>query len=655
MSDEITCTNGIGLISFDVSGHTAPFSLEFVIPDQGYTARVQLEGTRREERQKVPISHNLRENHAMLLFPQAGSIDIQGVNLVTGDRTPESPFHVSTLIGDQISLEILSDLKMVGIITYHPTSRLLDHHLISQPSKGDVTTSLVKDPQVLVLLSGVKSNNELFESFFIGLKPAVDFPIMEVPEMAESGDEITVTIINQRDVEMSCFLLIHDQRKTHDSLYKVLGKQVHSFLSRFADLHRKFLEFEALLRPPPMPLAVRKMKRSAAERGDIMTFAMAAPMLEETEPTLGGLDFSLEKSEDVDLEAVSSMTTSDITLGDLESTSSDQWGYDENLEWYPEVLICDIIRLQPREKKEVIVKLGDQVTTWVCRLYAFHELLFTESVKHVEATRTRYVEIRAPVIIDAKSGDRADVEVKCQSDVEGMLSIFFNEDELLSSSVNPGVSSFIVPIASSGVIRAVLQTEMGVLETEKEILEPFAQTLVYWHLVHLFPGEQFTPPQPVTVHPSPLFLLKEAALSLLQYPHGCAEQTSSKTGALAIVYKYQLALDDPDRYETLELMKIGLARLYNVFYDPKRKLFGLWSKEDASYPVTQQVLKNLVPLTEIWDDKTIPKPFRMMIENAKNSLIKKGITSFDLLPHSPEFRPMGELSDVLDVALASQL
>ncbi len=659
LADEITCIEGKGVVSFDVGGHTAPFSLEFVVPDQGYTARVQLEGTRPEERRPIPLSRNLNVNYSMLLFPQAGSIDVQGVNVIIGDKNSESPFHVPSIVNSEVSIQLVKDLKVLGIITYHPVSKELDHVIFENPQKGTSSKIVLKDPHVIVLLSGVTTDGELFEAFFIALKPADDFPEMKVPESAEAGKNIIIEINNPKNTEVECLLLVHDQRKTHKSFYKVLGKQVHEFLSRFSELNRKLvqhqesLHYESRMPYAPAPRRLmerRKMKRyrSPPKMELMRAAALPEPMMEEAELSVGTANIMSDVDGMVlDLAADATASLDSLSDGSLGLTDIDI------LENYPEVLYCDLIRLQPQEQKKIEIELGDQVTTWVCRLYSFEELLFTENVQRVEARRVRHVEIRAPSIIDADSGDEAEVEIRCLSDVTGQLAVYFNESAVISNQkINPGMSSFTVNVKSDGVIRAVLKTEKGIVETEREILKPFAQTLVYWHLVHLFPDESFDPPQPVTVFPSPLFLLEESTMALLQYPYGCAEQTSSKTGALAIVYKYLHALGDAGLPDALELMKSGLARLHDVFYDSEKGLFGLWSKDGAKPSVTRQVLKNLAPLREIWDDVDLPESFRKMIEHATRSLLQKGVTSFDLLPHSPDFRPRGDISDVKDAALA---
>jgi hypothetical protein len=44
LNDEVSVKKGKTTVSFDVSGHTAPFSLEFIVPERGYTAMIHLIG-----------------------------------------------------------------------------------------------------------------------------------------------------------------------------------------------------------------------------------------------------------------------------------------------------------------------------------------------------------------------------------------------------------------------------------------------------------------------------------------------------------------------------------------------------------------------------------------------------------------------------------
>ena len=228
--DEVTVTNGKAIVSFNVRGHTAPFSLEFIVPERGYTAMIQLEGTMPHQRVPTPISANLKQNYQMSLFPQTGSIDVQGVNITPSEVNNESFFEVNSLVGNEIKFSITKDTDLVVLSIFNPLTQEISHFDRTSVKEGDDLTIEIVESHVIVFFAGLKSNL-LYEGFFAAFKSTDSLVTVDSPKEVEAGGNLKLSVKNNSTKEESeIFLLVFDKRKTHSSLYKAIGERVHSHL-----------------------------------------------------------------------------------------------------------------------------------------------------------------------------------------------------------------------------------------------------------------------------------------------------------------------------------------------------------------------------------------------------------------------------------------
>ena len=635
--DEIVCSEGKGIVSFNVGNHRAPFSLHFRLPDLGYTAQILLEGTMPSERTPIPLSYNLLQNYSMLLFPESNSTEVAGINIVPGDYIPDAAYAINHVVGNPIQITFEEDLNEVCLITLNFQTNQIKIVTKKNVKKGDSVPITPSAPVTLVLIGGC-TDNILEEAYFMAFTPISDLLTLNTPDKIESGKKLSFSVRNHTDQSINGFLLVYDQRKTHTSLYKALGKQLDEYLYEFYeqldDTFMFFTEEDMSLSSPSLSSpGPRRAKHPDPKLA--MAYSAMQPFSPDIQMAAAPPDMEL-KSE----------LSADTAVPPFRQLTVD------TLEDFPEVLYCEKIELNPHETRTIELDAGDQITTWVVRLYSFNGLEFKEDIKYVNAVRERYLEIRAPAIIDTENNDSAEVEIRCLTDVKGKLTVFFNNKELIKDKLVPaGQSSTFVTVNADGLLQAVLTTEKGIIETEKEISKPFEQTLMYWNVIHLFPEEAFSPPQEVTIYPTPLILLEDVVNSLLQYPYGCAEQTSSKIGGLAILYKYLKLRKDQEISKTEKLIKQGLERMKRVFYNEEKQLFGLWDKTDPNIDVTVQVLRNLVPLNEILDSLPVSNTIKAMIHDSVQALIKNGRKSPDLIPYSEEFKPKDmQSTDVLEAA-----
>ncbi|MFX0102496.1 MAG: hypothetical protein ACFFCS_23215, partial [Candidatus Hodarchaeota archaeon] len=668
LRDEVNCKNGKATVSFNVGGHTAPFSLEFIVPERGYTAMIQLEGTMPHQRLPTPITANLKQNYQMSLFPETGSIAVQGVNITQAEINKDSFYEVESLLGDEISLKITADTELLGITTFNPVTQELNHESLSDVKKGTTKTFSTCESHVIVFFAGIDKKDMLYEGFCIGFRSPDSLLEMDVPESLEAGEMLSITINNPSNVEQEeteAFLLVFDKRKTHGSLYKAIGEKVHSHLKhgfeilpnqvlnnyserkdwifgREKDVEKEEMLMEMLDAAPVT--SAPKMSARGFGGAKMKKGRMAPPRMAPIAPPAaspappppsGGMALSQATSGSTDVEHKSSAEVPTEMFEDFE-----------------EVLYVDTFSMASKETKIVDVPLADQITTWEVRLYSFQGLRFNEVVKNVSAEKTRFVDIRAPAIIDAENGDTAEIEIHYLTEVKGTIEVFLGDSIVVpSKEIKAGAGLLRETIKQKGKIRVFLKTEKYNIEAVKDVKLPFEQELVYTHMTHLYPGESFTPPQEVLILPNPLPLIRESVHALQGYPFGCAEQASAKLGALALAYKYHQIANTGEELPLFGMIKQGIGRVFSLYFNKSNGMFGLWSAETANEKVTVQVLRNLSPLYPLLGEFNLTD-YKKSIDSSINALIKKKVKSFNLTIYSPEFIPDRKVKDPLEAAWA---
>ena len=669
LRDEVTVTNGKAIVSFNVSGHTAPFSLEFIVPERGYTAMIQLEGTMPHQRVPTPISANLKQNYQMSLFPQTGSINVQGVNITPSEVNNDSFFEVDGLVGNTINFTISQDTDLVSLTIYNPITQEIRHFDRVSVKAGDALSIEIEESHVIVFFAGIKSTL-LYEGFFAAFKSTDSLVTIDVPTEVQAGGSLKLSVNNlSLKNEAEIFVLVFDKRKTHSSLYKAIGERVHSHLKGGLQYLPSQIQSNFEQRRYLFDDEYRKLKQEEDAR------SLRDEMMMEAEEEMMGMDdapkmmmkSSKKGGRGMKLKAKmappSPKRAMPSSLGapapspvagppaDSEPTSSEELPTDL-FEDFEEVLFVDTFNLASKEIKTIEIELADQITTWEVRLYGFQGLQFNEVVKNVSAVKTKFIQIRAPDIIDAENGDTSEIEVHYLTEIPGTIEVFLDDNPIIpKKDIESGDGVLMTSLNIKGVIHAVLETAQYNLEAVKQVHLPFEQSLIFTHMVHLYPGEPFNPPQEVQIFPNPLPLIRESVHALQGYPFGCAEQTSAKLGALAMAYKYHKSINSGEEVALLGMIKQGIGRLFTEFYNNSGKRFGLWSQESTDERTTIQVLRNLSPLFPILDDLQLSN-YKNMLSDASSILIKSKIKSFELGVYSPNLLPDREVKDPLEAAWA---
>ncbi len=674
LHDEVTCINGKATVSFNVGGHTAPFSLEFIVPERGYTAMIQLEGTMPQQRIPTPITTNLKQNFQMSLFPQTGSIGVQGVNITPAEVNSEAIFDVDKLVADKVTLKIMCPSELVSITIFNPVTQDIkhqDHKSVKEGAKWAIETI---DSHVIVFFAGL-TNGILSEGFFTAFQSPASLISVEVPSKIEAGEKLSITLRNPASKEAGeseVFLLVFDKRKTHTSLYKAIGERVHAHLKQGLEqlpnkikqnLHDRRMLFDEKYRKEQEEIMARRLaeEREAKEMTMHRSMEFEAPKMSKSRGVMsfatpkmdmGGAPAPIMKPAPMPASVTTTPQAPLPPSPDVTGAPPASETPSELFEEFEDVLYGEIFKLAAGENKIVEVLLANQITTWEMRMYSFRGVMFNEIVKDVSAVKTRFLQIRAPQIIDAENGDTAEIEVHYLTEVAGTIEVLLNNSPIIElTEVKEGEGMLTTTIQHKGLIQALLKTANYTVEAIKEVNLPFEQSLVYTHFVHLYPYEPFTPPQEVLILPNPLPLIRESVHALQGFPFGCAEQTSAKLGALALAYKYHKTVHSGEEVPLIGMIRQGIGRLFSLYYNDSKKGFGLWMAESADEKTTVQVLRNLTPLYSILDDLTFNN-YKKMLSDVASALLKGKVKSFNLGVYSPNFIPKRSVDDPLEAAWA---
>ncbi len=661
LRDGVTCMKGRSTISFNVSGHTAPFSLEFIVPKQGYTAMIQLEGTMPHQRVPTPITTNLKQNYQMSLFPQTGSIDSQGINITSADVNSATIFEVNMLVGDNIQLKVTEDTDLTSLTIFNPINQGFEHQEYKSITAGKKIDIIPGQSHVIVFFAGIVSDL-LVEGFFVAFRPSNTIIQLEAPTSVEAGGNLTLKLTNPSEKkydETEVFLLVFDKRKTHSSLYKAIGARMHSHLkNNLVSLPQRIEEnYKDRMR------TISGIEDDMDEEIEIEDYAMAPPPQglpgggppSSPSPASSPRRFKSKKKLSLSISSSSKSSGGKATpYSNLEHKSSEDASA-ELFEDFEEVLAVESFKLEAKETKVVNLILADQITTWEVRIYAFQSLRFTEIIENISAVKTKYIQIRSPAIVDAENGDSAEIEIHYLTEIPGMIEVSLDNENLIApSDIKEGSGVLKATIGKKGIIHAIIKTSAYTIEAFKEVLLPFEQQLLYTHMVHLQPHQPFSPQQEVSILSNPLPLIRESVHELQGYPFGCAEQASAKLGALALAFKYYKAIQSGEEVPILGMIKQGLGNLLSLYYNDSEDSFGLWNKELFNRKTTMQVLRNLVPLFPLLDEFNLGYQ-KHKLNSAAQSLIKDNVKSYKLGVFSSKFIPKDEvIKDPMVAAWALQ-
>ncbi|MDP6038627.1 MAG: hypothetical protein QGG64_08765, partial [Candidatus Latescibacteria bacterium] len=131
---------------------------------------------------------------------------------------------------------------------------------------------------------------------------------------------------------------------------------------------------------------------------------------------------------------------------------------------------------------------------------------------------------------------------------------------------------------------------------ENDAQSPFTGNLPIMNTRFARRGDIIT--SPCQIYPGPEALIVDVTQSLLAYPHGCAEQTSSKLGGLALLLMLSKeGYPVPHLEQADETLQNGLTRM--DLFEKTPGAFSLWEDDAPDLITTQQVYRNLSPFQHL--------------------------------------------------------
>lgn len=615
--------NGISkAFKISISGHTGPFTLQLSTSD-GKTASVFLQGTRTEEKEEILINP-LGMQVMASLAPRKDSNPIKEMYYRTTGTT-NTPFIIEKAIADLVHIKSTTSFNKVAILRYAPATNETEIIEKVQVENGDIIEIENNAPYSLLLIGGL--NETAYEGYSVIFKPDELQVTLEVPDSALPSSSSEVNIKTNK--KANCILLCYDQRLEHVDLNKNLAKQVFTNIKdnlqqglreRFIndDLASKQKREEEERERRELILERERMEDEMDSRDAMRGLGrLRGRMTMKAEPSIRIMDSVIQRSS-LFSGAISEyeMEEEEITL----ATQPDQLRLD-----FPELIYCESFEVENKITK--FVQLGDQIGTWKFQLYAFSGFDYVEDMKTTVATKDTFVEVDTPAFI--AQGDSCFVDIIYNSPkeadnllvVEGIQSM---EKRISGSGVER------IEINKSGELRVKLIAPYFTDEVVKYVGMPCVEKVTTSQLYLMEAGEELKDFKSAVIYPSLSALIEDTVDSLIQYPFGCAEQTSSKLCGLGIIYKgIKSGAIDRDIKEVEKLINIGLNRM-KLFY--RGGSFSLWEGGNPEVQVTSMVLRNLMPFSELeFTDAS------EMIQTSANTLLESGVKDTRLVSINKKF------------------
>nr|MDO8110535.1 hypothetical protein [Candidatus Sigynarchaeota archaeon] len=313
-----------------------------------------------------------------------------------------------------------------------------------------------------------------------------------------------------------------------------------------------------------------------------------------------------------------------------------------------QVILVGLLDVTPGRALKTKVMLGEQVCTWRVEAIFFRGVDIAVSKVYIEAKLEQFVEVHVPSFLEPKDKCSALVTYQVTGPAVIRAETYQNVQEFKVDGQGvlqlplTGPTEVIVELERGGSVIDRVQKSVAKIGTEKVTVSQISQGQ---------PGQVFEGDQ-VLVYPSPGFMLVEGMKALVQYPYGCAEQTSCKMCGLITAWKAgdqgAVPLSPADVQDIKDKLVIGINRMGLFFRETaKGGEFSLWENGTPSPDVSAKVLKNLAKLRDV--DLPEAVPLKQMLEKAAHSLIEAKVKNADLLEYNPAFGP-GEIECVEDAA-----
>ncbi len=640
---EVGFTDGCGTVKIPISSHTGPFTLEFST-DEGNTATIFLQGTRSEEREELIISR-LGKNFAASLAPYEGAECSHDIYYrITG--TSVAPFELDDVIAKRASITVTKDFDVVQAVAYSPVTKKMESVTSKCVKKGTKIEVDILPPYSIIMLGAISSERvEAYEDHAVVLAKGSMDANVEVQQNAKPGETIKIKLTSASKAK--CMVVVGDQRLEHENLNKKLAKSMFSNMKA---------NMPMLQSGPAEDLEMLEFKRqNTIEKDRLYSRRMGiqeggAPL--SARPRMREMDFENTSVKKADAKLMMSGLVADsdgaaIIVNKPPTSTASAQAIREELAIpradFPEMLLCETFDIEGTFEKEV--KLGDSIGQWKVLAYFYNGLDFSEVTRRITADKDAFVELDIPSML--MEGDKVSAKVLFKAPVAtdengnkrtpvSTLEVIQGEHIIQKTVEGTGVEH--IELLGPCKVVARISTPVGNDEVIREIFEPGIEVLQTSELVMLEAGDRCDGFKAAVVYPSMGELIKESVGCLLNYPHGCAEQTSSKMCGLAILYggirEGSIAGNEA---ETKKMMYSGINRM-KLFFNKDKKMFSLWENGVPDISTTEKVLANLIPYARLDRTDAMVNDIRTMIDLCVETLLHEKVKNNALIELNSAFK-----------------
>jgi hypothetical protein len=392
-----------------------PYTLNVIAGER--TATVALKGSEQERREVLTISE-LGSVQELSLLPLPGAEVCRGLHVAPrGGNT--SPFLVSQVIGEEVELVAREQVDLLRVVIMAPAAgEIAQEKIRENVAAGERLTLMVPAPYGLLLV-GAFVKGKPWEGWCAVIRPSDLKLETAAPDKARPGERVKIMLrTNRPEKIVPVQLIVKDQRLIAPSDPQVeLAARIKAALTTErgklntgapeANLYAAGYEPPPPPMPPPMAFAAMPAAAPMARGGGPMRFAgraMAAPMAQP-----------LSSSQ---LERLAYMEMGENQAMPLEEAKATLTPIRVE---FPEVIHNSIVYVQGQA--EVVVKLGDALTTYVIEAFALAGLDWVREEAQLEAQLPVYGDlvlspfvfsgdqVQGTLYVGAASG-RARVEVQ---------------------------------------------------------------------------------------------------------------------------------------------------------------------------------------------------------------------------------------------------
>jgi hypothetical protein len=623
---DATAKDGLCQGEFTLSGHTGPFTV-VVTTGEGDTASVPVPGTEASVRERISLSRLGEIVEGGILPFENSQGRVRGIYV--GSAGAESgPVMVDSIVGQKTGLRVLEDLDHLVLCFFEPSSGSFTVREHRDLKTGEALSIDIPYP-LSILMTGAMGKS-CHESYCLLMRPEGMELEVTAPGKARPGEEVEIVVASPRRGRL--LLVAADSRLERDDPMNVLTEclygNVRSSLAKLGSGKVEKYEQVVYRSMPRMGFDMAMPSHAMAPPAFRNISLAAAPALPES-ISLGGLMMADSTgAPDLDnFSAAASLTPPGEEAHSGQGISSARMDF-------PHLLMAEMLDFDGRLKKKL--KLGDQVGSFLVYAFLVDGFDYASASAQIETSQELYVELDVPSLMSP--GDEIICRAIARCPGKGRVVIRTSQDVLEADVDGSGRVEF--PLRAGGEVMAQVDWGGEGDVTSRTVGVPGREKVTVTSLRWLEPGEVLEG-EKILVYPGIGHLVRDSVESLIQYPFGCAEQTSAKLYGLALVLKaVKAGAGGNGRGRVERLLRQGAQRMSLFFRDGR---FSMWEGGRPDSTITRQVLRNLVPLRGI----DLPGLGEMM-EAAASCLLKEKVRDNGLVAYSGEFA--GEMKSIRDAA-----